>query len=579
LLRACGSGLALALASSASWGCPPADSGDGDGPDRLGAAELLVSGGRIWTADAAAPWAEALAVRAGELVYVGDAAGAEAWGGPETRRVDASGRLLVPGFHDVHVHALEAGSPVFTCVVSAWSTAEALVPEIAACAEEPNPTGWVLGWGQSVYALLEASRRPAEILDEAVPDVPAAFLDWTAHSLWVNSLALAAAGIVDSTPDPPGGVIVRDPASGEATGLLFDNAGDVLLDGVLTPTPELDELHYEGLLWSLDRLAENGITSIADARMNLARNHDLIWRRADDEGRLSVRTTLGVYAHPEFDDDAQIAEIAGLFDAGSDGSRLRVTEVKLFADGLISNSSAALLLPYLSDLGVGDGRGLLFWGTERMARYIAELEQVGFDAHVHAIGDRAVRSTLDAVAAAIGKNGPGIERRHRITHAELVHPDDVPRFAELGVVADLQTAGDWILPEWEYEEAWLLGTERIDAEWFRLRDLYDAGARVVTSSDWDVSTLSPLPRLQYALALGAQGLPDLDAALRATTIDAAWVLRQEELTGSLEEGKRADFAVIDRDLFEVPIEETGAAKVLLTVLDGEETFRDPEFGP
>ncbi len=361
--------------------------------------------------------------------------------------------------------------------------------------------------------------------------------------------------------------------------MLLDNAGDLAMEAALAPSPAVDELHYQGLLWSLEQLALNGITSVADARVYRTRHHHEIWQRAADEQTLTVRATLGLWAYPGHDDTQQLAELTALYDPDP-SDWLQTTQVKLYSDGIVVNTTAAMLEPYVETWGVGDADGLNYFAADRLATYAAQLEAVGFDLHVHTIGDRGVREALDAVAAATAANGQVLDRRHHLTHLEYVHPADVPRFASLGVVADFQTSSEFVEPQHRYLEAWSLGEALIDAEFLPLRAVHDTGAPVTLSSDWDVGSLSPFVGMERALTLGnGRSLPDVAAAVAAYTLTPAWALRQESLTGSLEVGKQADLIVLDQHLFDVPVTDISETKVLLTLVGGVEVHRSDQLAP
>lgn len=539
-------------------------------------AELVLTNARIYTVEEAQPWAEAIAIDGGEIVFVGAAEEAEAWIGEATEVLDLDGRLVLPGLHDVHLHPLEASSFVAgTCLLEADWDPEDYVPALRDCAPEQIGTDWVLGWGHSLWDLQASERLPREILDEAIPDRPAVMMERSSHSAWANSLALEAAGWDESAADPPAGFLGRDPETGALDGIVYENAGNMLFDLALAPSPELAELDYEALLEGLAALGEAGITSIADARSYRDRGHLEIWERAEREDQLSVRATLGLWAYPHYEDEAQLRELAALY-RRDPGALLQVGQVKLYADGVLDSGTAALLAPYDEDLGVAGPRGMRYFDRDRMQRYAEALGPLGYDLHIHTIGDGAVRDALDAIEAARAAHPPDAPPRHRLTHLELVDPADRARFAELGVIADLQVAGDFALPEHAADLEPLIGERAFDM--LPLRGLHDAGARVTLSSDWDVSELSPFLGMRNALLRGEQGLPDLESAIRAYTIDAAYALRQEDLTGSIAVGKAADLVVLDRDIFAIDPEEIGETEVLLTLLGGEEVYRGPGLG-
>jgi len=544
-------------------------------------ADVILQNGLIYTVDSAKSRAEAVAVKDGNIVYVGNDAGVASYQGANTRIIDLKGKLVLPGIHDGHLHPLEAGSTVAgTCMVSntADITSTKFQTLLQNCApQQQGDIDWVVGFGHSIAQLLDLPPEitPASILDTAIPSRPVVIMEETSHSMWVNSRALEVAGIDRSTPDPQGGLIVKD-GNGDPTGLLLDNAGDNVFElAFLPPTDILLDLHYEGLLFALQRIRRNGITSIANARVYTRRGYLDVWKRAEREGRLTARTVLALWAYPTLlpgqSDEGQIQALAELYQNDPD-QLLRVSQVKFYSDGLLENETAATLDPYPEEDQLpffisADHRGLNYFTQERLTQYIAALEQLGFDMHIHTIGDRGVREALNAIEAAMAANGPGIERRHRLTHLESVDPLDYGRFVALDVIADFQVAGDFTLP---------LPGQSADG-YIPVRSIYDTGARYTLSSDWDVSDLSPFVGMQNALSRAEQSLPDLDAAIRGYTINAAYLMRSEDRTGSIEVGKLADMIVIDQNIFAIPVDQIGQTRVLLTMLGGEEIYRQSGF--
>jgi predicted amidohydrolase YtcJ len=529
-------------------------------------ADLLFLNGRVFIPGPGERLAEAVAVTDGLIVFVGKDDSAAMFLGPGTEVVDLEGRSLIPGLHDVHVHPIEARSAFAgTCLLDGReSNPERYIPKLRRCAPDQLATSWVLGFGHSIFSLLDAARLPVEILDEAIPDRPAIIMEETSHSVWVNSRALAAVGITDETPDPQGGVIVRT-RGGSATGILLDAAGDLAMDFAWTDAPEILDLNYEGLLEAFSRFSSNGITSVSEGRTYWRRGFHKAWLRAERENTLTVRAVLALWAYPWMDDQEQIAELRSLY-RHDPQDLLQISEVKLYSDGILINSTAAMLEPYLETVvPLATRIGLNYFSEERIAQYIRELDPVGFDFHIHAIGDRGVREALNAIGQAQWQG------RHRITHLEVVAPADYPRFAALNVTADMQVAGAFSQPAAWSENEFLIGAR--SSPLIPLRDLYEAGARITLSSDWDVSTLNPFVAMEHALTRSPQALPSLEAVLDAYTINAAFALRQEERTGSIEVGKAADLVELDRDIFAAEPGAVGQTKVLATYLAGRPVFR------
>ena len=550
-------------------------------------ADLILHNARIYTVNEQQPWAEAVVIAGGRIIFVGDNDSALAYRGQETEVTDLGGKLVLPGFQDAHEHPLEGstattfmGCDLFE-ISSADSNPENWLDAIKPCADEDSMHGWVLGWGHSSRYLMNLDRQPREILDEAFPDVPAAFMERSSHSIWVNSKGLEVAGITADSPHPQGGKIFKDPESGEPTGILADSAGDELLHKVLARTPALQEARYTALLISQDMVAQHGITSVANARVYWDRGNLEPWLRAAREGTLKSRSIQSLWVYPHMDDAQQIEKLKSMY-RNDKNSLLRLSQVKFYSDGVSSLNSAATLEPY----GVlvhryADPTGGNYFTEERMTRYITELERVGFGAVIHAIGDRAVRESLNAIESA-AKTNPDLannKRRHYISHVGWVHPDDIPRFAQLNVPADTQinSAADGYDGRSRRRSAFyeqLMINNKSDRN--ALPELAESGARIVLSSDWDVNTVDPLVSIHNAVPQ-FQEVMSVDEiipfAVKAYTLDAAWALDQEDITGSIEAGKYADLIVLDRNIFDIPPRTIKDARVLRTFLGGKEVYR------
>jgi predicted amidohydrolase YtcJ len=537
------------------------------GTSAITSSKQLFINGKIYTGNEQQEWAEALYVKDGIIAYVGTTKEAQHQAGEHVSTTNLNGKMVMAGLQDIHLHPLEAESAFAgTCLLSNQEDdAEKFIPILQDCAPEQRATNWVLGSGHSVFTLLEAERLPIEILDEAIPNKPAVIMEETSHSVWVNSKALALAGIDRNTANPQGGVIVKDKLTGEPTGLLFDAAGDLIMDRVWLPTDNIKMLNYQGLLRAIGKINSVGITSVAEGRTYWKRDFQAAWHRAEAEDKLTVRATLNLWAYPNDNDVQQIARLKSLY--SNDPERLvKTTQIKVYSDGILINSTAAMLDNYRETLGdIPSKNGLNYFSEARLKKYISALEPFGFDFHIHAIGDRGVNESLNAIAQA--QKGKG---RHRITHLEVVQPTDYARFAKHNITADVQVAGDFTQPEHWGENTALIGDKAKNL--IPLKALYDAGARVTLSSDWDVSALNPFIGIQNALTRSPQQLPHLKAALKAYTLNPAYALHQEDKTGSLEVGKYADFIQLDQNIFEIPVTEINQTNVLKTYLEGELVF-------
>ena len=531
--------------------------------------------GKVYTVNKQQSIEEAVVVKNGSIVFVGSTAEAQSRIDVDTLVIDLKGKLVLPGIHDSHLHPLEAGSEAITCILDSSISPAKQAATLKVCGKEDTGLDWVLGWGHSLELLLAMKKDPRAFLDEMIPDRPVAIMEETSHSIWVNSKALALAGISANTPHPKGGAILKHATTGEPTGVLLDTAGEMIFDIAFAPNAVLEEMNYQGLLSGLEQVAQNGITSVVDARLYWKRNYLKAWERAEKENTLTARAVLSLWAYPLEDDAEQIETLKSLY-RNDENSLLRVTQIKMYSDGIIHNSTAALIEPYKEYFEEVGPLGLNYFDKTRMTTYVTALETVGFDMHIHAIGDRAVRESLDAIEDSMQVNGTlESPRRHRLTHVEMVDSADLGRFAELGVIADFQVAGDFALPKNSFWVEGQIGDRHQDM--LPVRTIYDTGALVTLSSDWDVSSLSPFVGMQNALQRGEQSLPNIDAVIRAYTINAATLMRQEDKTGSIEVGKLGDLIVLDKDIITANISSISKTNVLLTLLEGETVFSSPKL--
>jgi predicted amidohydrolase YtcJ len=548
-------------------------------------------GGAVYTVDAQRTRTQAVAVADGRIVGVGSDRDLSPWIGAKTEVVELDGGMVLPGFHDAHVHAIEGGLQAITCPLFEAGTVEEtlrLVREWAAATRRK----WVVGagWDLSLFPAANPHRR---LLDQIVPDRPVFLEGGDGHSAWVNTKALELAGIDRDTPDPEGGVIERD-AGGEPTGTLREDA--VSLVSTLLPATTAAE-RRDALRQALRVAAGFGVTSIIDP--GVSRADFLAYDAADGAGELTVRVLAcalppgwhhtelgGADGSAEDDDDSDDATLAesGLravarLGAGRvGGGRLRKGCIKVFVDGVLEGETAALLDPYL---GRDGHRGQLNVAPDALAAAVTEWDAKGLQVHFHTIGDRAVRVTLDAIEAARRANGPR-DRRHHLAHLQLVDPADVPRFAALDATATFQAL--WAYPDRYIEQINLpqVGPQRV-ARMYPLGSIVRAGGRIAGGSDWPVTSMNPLLAIEVALTrqdpdggdadvLNAAERVDLETMLAAYTLNGAWLMRQERETGTIEVGKAADLVVLERDLFTVPAEEIGGVAVSRTLIAGRTVY-------
>jgi hypothetical protein len=537
-------------------------------------ADLLLTGGAVYTVDAARSWAESVAVRGGRIVYVGTAAGAKKFQGPATRVVDLKGRMLLPGFHDAHVHPVSGGMELALCNLNGLDSKEKVFEAVRKYAAAHSREPWILGGGWDLPIFPDASPTRQE-LDALVPDRPAILSAADGHSSWVNTKALQIAGITKATPDPSAGRIERD-AQGNPSGTLRESAAGLVQKHV----PESTAREYsEGLARGIAMANAFGITSLVEAHAG-----DRIlaaYDTAEKGGSLNARVIVSLSVD-ETGGPGQVAELARKRSAFTRG-RLRVTAAKIFADGVIESGTASMLEPYLGSPG---GLGKPNLGPEAFKELATALDREGFQIHIHAIGDRGVRDSLDALEAARKANGPR-DARPLLAHIELIEPEDIPRFRRLGVVADFQPLWAWADPYIKELTLPKLGPER--SRWlYPIASVASAGAVVAGGSDWSVSSMNPLDAIQVAVTRrgleeppGPAFIPEerlgLPEMLAAYTIAGAYAAFEEKETGSIETGKAADLIVLDHNLFDLPPEKIHEAKVLWTLLEGREVYRAPGF--
>jgi len=539
-------------------------------------ADLALTGGAIYTENGARSWAQAIAIDDGRIVYVGTDAGAKDYIGPQTQVVALKGRMVIPGMQDVHIHPISGGMEANACDLNALNTAEQYVAKIKECAEAHPDDPWITGGGWSMAAFGPGALARKELLDAVVPDRPVFVYSRDGHSSWANSKAIEIAGITNDTPDPPDGRIDRDPKTHEAIG-SFQEGGDALINA--KKPPATDAQRDAGLRYAIKMLNGYGITGIQDAAVN---EEDLkSYRRVDDAGDLKLHVVGSVWWE-RGQGLEQIENIKRLRSEYTKG-RLDVGTVKIMQDGVMENYTAVVLEPYRLP-GKKDVRGIPMVEPELLKKAVTQLDADGFQVHFHTIGDGAVRQALDAIEAARTANGD-LGHRHHLSHIQLIHPDDQPRFRKLGAIANFQ-------PLWAYADDYITDLtlpfiSRQTATWmYPIGTMEKSGAVVAFGSDWSVSSANPFEEMETAITrMGALGetktvwMPEeritLPEALAAFTINAAYTNRDEKDTGSLEVGKRANLAVLDRNLFEIPATEISDTKVLLTLFEGKPVHGDP----
>lgn len=540
-------------------------------------------GGRVFLADAARSTARAVAVTNGRISAVGHDVSALV--GPHTEVVDLDGGLLVPGFQDAHVHPVWGGLDMLRCDLAELSTREEYLDRIAAYAQEYPDDEWILGGGWQMSAF-PGGTPTAEDLDSVVPDRPAFLPNRDGHGAWVNSRALALAGITRETADPADGRIERD-ANGAPSGTLHEGAMGLV--NRLLPT-EAPERLVEALLQGQRHLHSYGVTAWQDAIVGTeygdAGDPLPAYLTAAASGSLTGRV-VGSLWWDRSRGLEQIDDIVRRRDESTVG-RFRARSVKIMQDGVAENFTAAMLEPYCDGHGhPREDSGISFVEPELLKEAATRLDALGFTLHFHAIGDRAVRECLDAVEAALVRNGPR-GNRHHISHIQVVHPDDIPRFRALDVAANMQMLWATLEPQMVELTIPFLGEQR-SAWQYPFGDLLRSGAALAAGSDWSVSTPNPLAAIHVAVnrrsaptewegdypAFLPEQAIDLATALVAYTAGSARVNHLDD-TGTIAVGMRADLALLDRDPFEHPVDEIGLTEVRGTWVEGERVYDSAE---
>ena len=527
---------------------------------------------RIYTVNPDQPTAEALAFAGDRILAVGTEDDLlEAY--PDARRLDARGRTVVPGLIDAHAHLMGLGLALLRADLAGTTSKDEVLGRLTAFAEDLPEGAWLTGrgWDQNDWPADEDGAHPFPTradLDAAFSERPVWLTRVDGHAAWANTAALRAAGLDPDAPAPeaPEGGAVQTDAEGRPTGVFVDHAMDLV--GQAIPEPSEAEME-EALERALEVTAAHGLTGVHDAGADLATFRR--YERFVEAGRFPLR----VYAMID-GPGATFAHVCGEGGAPASSDRLRVRSVKVYVDGALGSRGAAMIEDYSDAPGE---RGLLFMRPDSLQAFVADAMRCGLQVNTHAIGDRGNRVVLDAYEAALAETGGG-PGRHRIEHAQVVvAPDDIARFAPLGVIASMQPTHATSDMPWAETR---LGPERIRGA-YAWRSFLESGARLALGSDFPVEQVSPLLGFYAAVTRqDADGQPPegwypeqvltREEALRGFTLGAAYAGFMEDEVGSLEAGKRADFVVLSRDIMRVPEADILRAEVVATYLAGEAVF-------
>jgi predicted amidohydrolase YtcJ len=539
-------------------------------------ADLVFLNGGIYTVDAERSWAQAAAVSDGIIVAVGGNDDMEAWIGDETELIDLAGRMAMPGIHDSHVHPLDGAYEKIYCNLWYDYGVDAIIAKLQSC--DKNHEG---EWFEAVGLDLGSfglGGPDKSILDSLSPD-KFIFIDGSdGHAALVNDKVLELIGIDANTIDPHDGVIERRAGSREPSGTLRESARAPADDArpartLATSVPAMRD--------ALRLMNSHGITSVYDVWI---RPHEMeVYKALDDSGELTVRVLGGIYDEIRSEQPDEVLEQFIRNRSLFESDLISYDAIKLEVDGVLEGETAALLEPYLSV----DHAGLPFVDPDVLNARVKHYYDQGLPIHFHAMGDRAVREAMDAIEYARDNGSDGLkELRHTISHMVLVHPDDMPRFAELNIGASMTMvwAGN---SEWTQNlDIPALGLERV-RKYYPIRSVQAAGGTILGSSDWNYGELDPLLSIETAITrddpmgpvsesefeILSDEMVSLETMIDAYTINGAWQIHAEDVSGSIETGKRADIVVYDRNLFDVPAAEISEAVVELTIFDGRVVYR------
>ena len=545
----------------------------------IDAADRVLLNAAVYTVNAEQPWAEAVAIMDGRIAFIGTDDEVTAFVGAETEVTNLDGQMMLPGFHDSHTHLLIGIAAHQECDLLRIETVDAVVARLRECADLAGfgDEGWMLGEGYADW--LWGNEGPdKDILDDVFGDRPVYLASSFGHSAWVSSRALELAGVHAETVVGADGVIVRDPETGEATGTLHDSAMELVRR--LVPQMPLD-YRLDRVRTAIAMAHSLGVTAVIEP------GHDealigLVVQLADAD-ELDLRAVISLsplnWQPRAFDD--------GVYEflEGRDKWRrpnIDVDSVKIYMDGVIEYGTGALLEPYEDEsLGLGPQ----FYSQEKVNEYFAHFDAMGLQIHVHAIGDAAIRRALDGFEAMRAANGVS-GNRHHMTHLQLIHEDDIPRFAEMDIGATFQTLWAYPDPAAIELDIPMIGEART-WQMYPLASIHEAGGRLVGASDYFVTDMNPLLAIEVGITrqdpwedggdvLNADERVDLDAMLAAYTINGAYTMGLEDEQGSIEVGKRADLVVLDRNLFDIEPYAISDASVTMTIFDGRTVYQRPE---
>jgi len=547
-------------------------------------ADRVLLNGAIYTVNPANPWAEALAIRGGEISAIGSNAEMRQFIGPDTEKLDLEGRMVMPGIIDMHIHPIEgAMAALYDCSFPFTSTIDEMLEQVADCVDKAPDGDWIRGGQWPVQLMTGSQSVNAALLDSVAPDNPVFLIDSTVHNAWVNTAALERLNIDRDTPDPSGGIIFHD-SDGRPTGLLADDAAY----NALSTLPDYSQEQYEsGVAWTVELLNSFGITGYKEALSEAGSLN--AYSSLDRSGQLNMRVATSlIWKRSWSQNDEQHRQNIEQRDSYRT-AHVNPDFIKIFLDGIPPTRTAYLLELYVATAGFdADFRGNPLHDSAALARDVTDFDAAGLTVKMHAVGDGAARQGLDAIEAARKANGSS-GLRHEISHAGMIHPDDIDRFAELDAIPEMAPILWYPVPGLAEAQASAVGKERAEHT-FPIRSLVEAGAQPAYGSDWPavVPTPNPWPGIEAMVtrrnpylespqdAKWEEQAVDLATAIRIFTLNGARALKLEDTTGSVEVRKSADLIVLDQNIFEIPASDVGNTRVITTILEGENVYDLPQ---
>lgn len=540
-------------------------------------ADLVIVNGDVRTMDPLTPYASAIAISAGRIEATGDDADIRQLAGRNTEVIDAGGRLVLPGFQDTHIHLQDSGTDrVHSADLEGAQTVEDLQQRLKRFMDQQGPDGWItgVGWYSGIFGEQNLNRF---VLDEVSRDRPIFMAASDGHSAAINTKACEVLGITAASENPPNGIIVRQ-ADGEPQGLIYEDA----ILWIRSKMPSLsDEDYVAGVRYGQDLCNRHGITGVLDAMVE--ERHMRVYRTLEDAGGLTVRVGATAKVEPRESVKGALDRLLHLRRTYN-SPMVKMHSAKFFLDGVFENRTAAMMADYSDATG---GNAPVMFEEQHLNEMFKAFDAARFQIHIHVIGDKAARAALDALELARKENGawPSL---HQLAHVQIVDPQDIPRFAQLGAVANIQPLWAGFDPSVADVALPMVGEAR--GRWmYPFKSLLAAGAMIAVSSDWGVSTLNPFPIMQTAVTrqptLKGSNTPvflaeeciSVEDVVRGYTVNAAASAWRGDETGTLSFGKHGDVIILDRNIFAIDPKDIGGTQVLLTLLGGREVYRAKDF--